>query len=310
MPSRRTRERDNRCFFLNSSESSRVNRLRPAVLADRVADRVARRSAATVSSTPSSHTLSPTAVVAASSPAVTSSESPGRKKPISSPVSAKMIAVRPTYPPLHDDARTSRELMKEIEQRMHDGSAGEEAERRKFGSGPRPVNGHARRDAARRRAGAEPARASGEPVASRRRHVATERLLDIGGGVLVRLFAVGWTWSIVTRATAAARRARRRRRRRRVTARAHEQRRADAAYLTDAALNALSRGELRGASGKLAANIQAGARAASAGLAAARRDARVEQSRAAGRRSRRKARASGSWPLAVGNAIGRSPTST
>ena len=62
--------------------------------------------AATVSSSPSSQTLSPNCGCAASRPAVTSSESPGRKKPTSSPVSAKMIAVSPTYPPPARAART------------------------------------------------------------------------------------------------------------------------------------------------------------------------------------------------------------
>jgi hypothetical protein len=50
---------------------------------------------ATVRSRPSSQTfIAP--IVAQSRPAVTISESPGRKKPTRRPVSAKMIAVRPT----------------------------------------------------------------------------------------------------------------------------------------------------------------------------------------------------------------------
>ena len=50
---------------------------------------------ATVSSRAEQKTLN-TPVVAASRPAVTISESPGRKNPTSNPVSAKMIAVSPT----------------------------------------------------------------------------------------------------------------------------------------------------------------------------------------------------------------------
>ena len=41
------------------------------------------------------------------SPAVTSKESPGRKKPTSRPVSTKTIAVRPTMPPTRTKDSTS-----------------------------------------------------------------------------------------------------------------------------------------------------------------------------------------------------------
>src|SRR5581483_5836761 len=53
--------------------------------------------AATLRSTVRSHTSRPPA--AATSPAVISSESPGRKNPTSSPVSMNTMAVSPTYPP-------------------------------------------------------------------------------------------------------------------------------------------------------------------------------------------------------------------
>lgn len=43
-----------------------------------------------------------------SSPADTSSESPGRKNPISSPVSAKMITAMPVYPAACTSPETSR----------------------------------------------------------------------------------------------------------------------------------------------------------------------------------------------------------
>jgi uncharacterized protein YcbK (DUF882 family) len=81
----------------------------------------------------------------------------------------------------------------------------------------------------------------------------TERLLDLAGGLLLILFIAGWSWSVAMAATGRAS----------GTAEsptgsiaaaltntdAH-----GAAYLTDAALNALA-GELRGASGKLRARI-------------------------------------------------------
>lgn len=83
-----------------------------------------------------------------------------------------------------------------------------------------------------------------------------ERILNVVGGLVVLLLAAGWVWSIVlartgglstggaTPATAA------------ITAALTNGNAPSAAYLTDAALVALS-GELRGASGKLRAAIRA-----------------------------------------------------
>jgi hypothetical protein len=79
----------------------------------------------------------------------------------------------------------------------------------------------------------------------------TERLLDFAGGLVLLTLAVGWTWTIVmarvgggsvTAATAS-------------LAASVTRGAPNAAYLTDATLNALS-GELRGASGKLRAKIR------------------------------------------------------
>ena len=83
----------------------------------------------------------------------------------------------------------------------------------------------------------------------------TERLLDLAGGVLVAVLMIGWTWSIVDAATTdpsdhpgptamAA-----------MTSALTDADAPNAAYLTDASLSALS-GELRGASGKLRAQIK------------------------------------------------------
>jgi len=81
----------------------------------------------------------------------------------------------------------------------------------------------------------------------------TERILTIAGNLVVVLLAIGWTWTIVDERTHP----------RRTTPSATAQIAAaltssnapTAAYLTDASLNALT-GELRGASGKLRAQLQ------------------------------------------------------
>jgi hypothetical protein len=52
--------------------------------------------AATLRIVPRRYTFSPNCGCDANRPAVTSRESPGRKKPTTRPVSAKMMAVRPT----------------------------------------------------------------------------------------------------------------------------------------------------------------------------------------------------------------------
>jgi uncharacterized protein YcbK (DUF882 family) len=80
----------------------------------------------------------------------------------------------------------------------------------------------------------------------------TERVLELLGGVVVALLMIGWTWSIVDAATGPAGRTGAR-----TALVASALTRTDApntAYLTDASLAALS-GELRGASGKLRAQI-------------------------------------------------------
>ena len=90
----------------------------------------------------------------------------------------------------------------------------------------------------------------------------TERILDAAGGAIVVLLAIGWTWTVATASTrppsagkvsATAR----------IAAALTNADAPTAAYLTDASLNALT-GELRGASGKLRADIRpAGAAIAS-----------------------------------------------
>ena len=127
----------------------------------------------------------------------------------------------------------------------------------------------------------------------------TERIIDIGGGALVLLLAVGWAWSIATAgsraangvpsATAS------------VAAALTNPDAPTAAYLTDASLGALS-GELRGASGKLRAEIKpAGASIASDSVPQGG-TLTVAESEASGSAIAPKA---GIWKLAiaVGNAI-------
>jgi uncharacterized protein YcbK (DUF882 family) len=123
----------------------------------------------------------------------------------------------------------------------------------------------------------------------------TERILDVGGGVLVLLLALGWTWSIVLAATgrsdavgsptaAAA-----------ITAALTSGDAPSAAYVTDAALNALS-GELRGASGKLLAKIRPVGAPIGADSVAHGAELRVEQPTGGGSEVAPKA---GIWKLAV-----------
>jgi uncharacterized protein YcbK (DUF882 family) len=127
----------------------------------------------------------------------------------------------------------------------------------------------------------------------------TERLINLAGGLLIVLLAIGWTWSIVmsrlrddgatTQATATV-----------ATALTNGDA-PTAAYLTDAALNALS-GELRGASGKLRAKIRAtGAPIASDSFPAGA-PLRIETPGASGSNAAPKA---GIWRVAaaVGNAL-------
>ena len=131
----------------------------------------------------------------------------------------------------------------------------------------------------------------------------TERVLELFGGILVSVLMIGWTWTIVDASTrlsdappGAARRAM-------VTSVITRPDAPNAAYLTDASLAALA-GELRGASGKLRAQIvPAGARLDAdslpegAELRAQEAEAEAAQSTAAPR--------AGIWRLAVavGSAI-------
>ncbi|MFL5619498.1 MAG: hypothetical protein ACJ79A_14005 [Gemmatimonadaceae bacterium] len=81
----------------------------------------------------------------------------------------------------------------------------------------------------------------------------TERVLELLSGLLVSILMIGWTWTIVDAATASADDPRRAAARP-LVASAIASDAPNAAYLTDASLAALS-GELRGASGKLRAQI-------------------------------------------------------
>src|SRR3954465_8594192 len=65
-------------------------------------------SGSTMSSTHSGARLTPASPPAATSPAVNSRESPGRKNPTSSPVSAKMISIRPISPKVFSRCWVSR----------------------------------------------------------------------------------------------------------------------------------------------------------------------------------------------------------
>ena len=127
----------------------------------------------------------------------------------------------------------------------------------------------------------------------------TERILDIGGGAVVLLLAVGWAWTIATMgsrpasgapsATAS------------MTAALTNTDAPTAAYLTDASLSALA-GELRGASGKLRADIRPAGAPLRADSAPAGGTLTVAESEASGSAVAPKA---GIWKLAVavGNAI-------
>jgi hypothetical protein len=128
----------------------------------------------------------------------------------------------------------------------------------------------------------------------------TERIVDAAGGAIVLLLAIGWTWSIATAAS-------------RTTSEAEPSATAQiaaaltntdaptAAYLTDASLSALT-GELRGASGKLRAEIKAEGASIAVDSATNGATLTVAESEASGSSVAPKA---GIWKLAVavGNAI-------
>jgi hypothetical protein len=127
----------------------------------------------------------------------------------------------------------------------------------------------------------------------------TERFIDIGGGALVLLLAIGWSWTIATAgsrsaaggpsATAS------------VAAALTNTDAPTAAYLTDASLSALA-GELRGASGKLRAEIKPAGAALSTNGVPQGSALTVAESESSGSSVAPKA---GIWRLAVavGNAI-------
>ena len=128
----------------------------------------------------------------------------------------------------------------------------------------------------------------------------TERIIDIGGGALVLLLAVGWAWTIATAgsrvsgsATPSATAS--------VAAALTNSDAPTAAYLTDASLSALS-GELRGASGKLRAEIKPAGAPLSADSVPKGGTLTVAESESSGAAIAPKA---GIWKLAiaVGNAI-------
>ena len=142
-----------------------------------------------------------------------------------------------------------------------------------------------------------------EPPASRWHRAGvtprTERLLELGGYVLVVLLAIGWTWAIVMAAmgrldegtaTPAS-----------ITASLASTDGPTAAYLTDATLMALA-GELRGASGKLRAQISPIGAPLEADSLPAGAHLQLESPEASGSTSAPKA---GIWRMAVaiGNAI-------
>ncbi|CAN5463613.1 hypothetical protein BH09GEM1_BH09GEM1_08190 [soil metagenome] len=128
----------------------------------------------------------------------------------------------------------------------------------------------------------------------------TERILDIGGGTVVLLLALGWAWTIATAGSRGANGA---------SPSATSQVAAaltnadapTAAYLTDASLTALS-GELRGASGKLRAEIKSAGAPLSADGVSPGGALTVAESDASGSAV---APTAGIWKLAVaiGNAI-------
>ena len=84
----------------------------------------------------------------------------------------------------------------------------------------------------------------------------TERIVDVAGGLVVLLFAIGWTWTIATARTRTDSASAVRAAAAQIAAGLTHGNVPTAAYLTDASLGALS-GELRGASGKLRAQIKA-----------------------------------------------------
>ncbi|MEO8621131.1 MAG: hypothetical protein ABI625_08700 [bacterium] len=128
----------------------------------------------------------------------------------------------------------------------------------------------------------------------------TERIVDRAGGAIVLLLAIGWTWSIATaavhpgRGTAPSASAQ-------MAAALTNADAPTAAYLTDASLSALT-GDLRGASGKLRAEIKPEGAAIAADAAASGASLTVAESEASGSAVAPKA---GIWKLAVavGNAI-------
>jgi hypothetical protein len=127
----------------------------------------------------------------------------------------------------------------------------------------------------------------------------TERMLDIGGGAVVLLLAIGWAWTIATTSSrqiaggpsAASQ----------VAAALTNADAPTAAYLTDASLSALS-GDLRGASGKLRAEIKPAGAALTANGVPDGGTLTVPESESSGSAVAPKA---GIWRLAVaiGNAI-------
>ena len=128
----------------------------------------------------------------------------------------------------------------------------------------------------------------------------TERVLDVGGGAVVLLLAIGWTWTIVTARDRPAGAAGPTATAQIAAALTH----GDAptvAYLTDASLGALA-GELRGASGKLRAQIRPAGAPVSIGSAATGTTVTVAESESSGSAVAPKA---GIWRLAVaiGSAI-------
>src|SRR4051812_4872873 len=98
-----------------------------------------------------------------------------------------------------------------------------------------------------------------EPAASRWHRAGisprTERIFELIGGALVMLLAIGWTWSIAAAATRSPEETLAAGPRPMVGSSIANPDAPNAAYLTEASLNALT-GELRGASGKLRAKIR------------------------------------------------------
>ena len=125
----------------------------------------------------------------------------------------------------------------------------------------------------------------------------TERILDIGGGAVVLLLAIGWAWTIATMGSRAASGAPSATSS--MTAALTHADAPTAAYLTDASLSALA-GELRGASGKLRADIRPAGAPLRADSAAAGGSLTVAESEASGSAVAPKA---GIWKLAV--AVGK-----